>query len=338
MLKEVVKAGIVGVGACIPEHIRYNDYWDNIPLGNLPPNNRDPFEGITERRVFPDDMMPSDAETAAGREAIMDAGLAPDDIDLVMVQSMIQDEILPSNASLVQHKLGLKNAGAWGMDTCCSSFVTMMVTAANLIATGEFKNILIITSAFNSQLSDFSDYLCVNLGDGAGAVVMSQVSEDRGYIASCCTSHGQYHDAFVLTPRLPYNVSKYPHFKVPPIKPVLTTNPEKIREVGRNSVRDMSEILNKVLKKSGLKAEDIDLFLSHQPMYWAHDAWRESIGIPKHKSYQTYHKYGNIASASIPVNLYEAKQQGMIKDGDHLLMASSGAGENIIALTLRWGK
>lgn len=338
MLKEVVKAGIIGIGACIPEHIRYNDYWDNIPLGNLPPNNRNTFEGITERRVFPDDMLPSDAEAAAGRQAIIDAGLTPDDIDLVMVQSMIQDEILPSNASLVQHKLGLNNAGAWGMDTCCSSFVTMLVTASNLIAMKEFKNILIITSAFNSQLSDFSDYLCVNLGDGAGAVVLSQVSEDRGYIASCCTSHGQYHDAFVLMSRLPYNVAKYPHYKIPPIKPVLTTNPQKIKEVGKHSVEDMSEILNKVLRKSELEAADIGLFLSHQPMYWAHDAWRDSIGIPKEKSYQTYYKYGNIASASVPVNLYEAYKLGMLKDGDNLLIASPGAGENLIAVTFKWGK
>lgn len=126
---------------------------------------------------------------------------------------MIQDEILPCNASKVQHKLGLKNAGAWNIDTCCSSFVTMIVIASNLIAAGEFRNILIAVSAFNSQLSDFSDYLCINLKDAAGAAVMGRVPEERGYISSACTSDGSYHDAFILTERLPYNIKKEVHFK-----------------------------------------------------------------------------------------------------------------------------
>lgn len=336
MLRNIVSAGILGVGVCIPNHVRKNCYWDDVEFGNLPPNNRNIFEGIHERRVFPESMLPSDAEVSAAREAILDADITPHEIDLVMVQSMIQDEILPGNASLVQHKLGLTNAGAWNIDTCCSSFVTMVVTASNLIATQEFKNILVITSAFNSQLSDYSDYLCVNLGDAAGAVVIGKVPEDRGYVGSSCISHGQYHDAFVLSERMPYNTPKKSHFKQSPAKAFLTTHPTKIRDLGKHSVENVTNIIKKVLTKTATTADEIDMFLSHQPIFWAHDAWRESVGIDKSKSYQSYHKYGNLASASIPVNLYEAKKQGMIKDGDNVLIASSGAGENIIAALLKW--
>lgn len=330
------RAGILGVGALIPEKVVKNNFWDEIELFNLPPNGRSPFEGIEERRFFDENILPSDAGTEAARLAIKNSGIDADDIDLVMVQSMIQDEILPGNASKVQHKLGLKNAGAWNVDSCCSSFVTMVVIASNLIATGEFRNILIAVSAFNSQLSDFSDYLCINLGDAAGAVVMGRVPEGRGYIASACTSDGSYHDAFILTERLPYNVQKRNHFKPSPSKPLLTTNAQKIREMGRDSVKNMSYVLNKVMSKANIKGEDINLFLSHQPCYWAHDAWRNSVGIPETNSYQTFRKYGNIASASIPVNLFEAWQKGMLKDGYNLLIASSGAGENHIAALLKW--
>lgn len=336
MTKYLVNAGILGVGACIPETVRKNDYWDHIVLGNLPQNSRNPFEGIEERRVFPEDTVPSDIEAEAGRLALQDAGISPEEIDLVMVQSMIQDEILPGNASLVQHKLGLSNAGAWNIDTCCSSFVTAVVNASNLVAAGEFKKILVITSALNSQLSDFSDYLCINLGDGAGAAVIGQVSENRGYLGSYCISDGQYHKAFTLVERMPYNVTRSIHYKASPIKPVLTTDPVLIRQTGKESVKNMGSVLKRVLEKVGVDSGDIGLFLSHQPCYWAHDAWRESINVPKDKSYETFAKYGNIASASIPVNLFEAKQKGLLKDGDYLMLASSGAGENHIAAVLRW--
>ncbi len=336
MLREIYSAGILGVGSCIPKQVRKNDFWDNIPLGNLPHNSRNPFEGIDERRVFPDNMLPSDAEAEAGRMALQDAGISPGEIDLVMVQSMIQDEILPGNASLVQYKLGLHHAGAWNVDTCCSSFVTMVANASNLIAMGEFRKILIITSAFNSQLSDFSDYLCINLGDAAGAVVMGVVPDGRGYVASYCNSSGQYHKAFTLMERMPYNEPNRIHYKASPQKAVLTTDPALIRETGRNSIKNMEAVLRKVLSKADISPENVDMFFSHQPCHWAHSGWRDSIGIPDTKSYQTFRKYGNLASASIPVNLFEAKQKGLLKVGDTVLFASSGAGENHIATVLKW--
>ncbi len=335
MSKMLVPAGILGIAAVIPEEVRKNEFWTNIRFSKLK-EGKNPFEGINERRVFPIDMLPSDAEAEAGKRALEAAGVSPEEIDLVIVQSMIQDEILPSNACLVQHKLGLKNSGAWSVDTCCSSFVTMVVTASNLIAAGEFKKILIITSAFCSQLADYSDYQCCYLGDGAGAAVMGQVSEGKGYIASFCNSHGQYHKGFTLQMRQPESYNRR-HFMPSMEKPLLTFDPI-IREVGKESVNHMKLLLEKTLEKSRLKASDIDLFLSHQPCHWAHGAWRDCVGINPANSYETFGKYGNMASACIPVNLFEADMRGMLKDGSILFIASSGAGENHIAATLKWGK
>lgn len=336
MNKSLISAGILGVASVIPDEVRKNDFWDNIKFTQLK-EGKNPFENIEERRVFPEGMLPSDAEAEAGKRAMEVAGVSADEIDLVMVQSMLQDEILPGNACIVQYKLGLKNAGAWSIDTCCSSFVTMVVTASNLIATGEFKKILIINSAFCSPMIDFSDYQCCYLGDAAGAAVMGPVSEGKGYIASFCNSHGEFHKGFTLQMRQPdgYN---HKHFMPSLEKAYLTFDKDMTREIGRGSVEHMKYVLDRVLEKSGLGAEDIDLFLSHQPCHWAHGAWRDSIGIKPDNSYQTFSKYGNIASATIPVNLSEALNKGMLKDGGNLLLASSGAGENHIAAILKWGK
>lgn len=337
MLREVYSAGIIGLGSNMPEEVRKNDFWDNMNIVNLTRKERNPFEGIDERRVFPEDLIPSDAEVEAGRRAIEDSGLDPDEIDLVMVHSMLQDELIPGNASLVQHKLGLRNAGAWNMDTCCSSFVTMSIAASNLIAMGTFKNILIVTSVFHRHMLDFSHYISPSLGDGAAAVVMGRVSEGRGYITSHCASNGAYHDAFTLKERIP-DGQKWVHYKPSPSKPVLVFNDETAYKIGKNSLKDMVGVLNTLLDKAKVKPEDIDFFVSHQPVHWSHDAWRDALGIPATKSYQTFRKYGNLASTTIPVNLFEAREKGFLHDDGIVLMTSSGAGENFSAALFKWGK
>lgn len=337
MLREVYNAGILGLGSNMPEEVRKNDFWDNIDIENLSRKERSPFIGIEERRVFPEDLLPSDAETEAGRRAIKDSGLDLDQIDLVMVHSMLQDELIPGNASLVQYKLGLENAGAWNMDTCCSSFVTMAIAASNLIAMGTFKNILIITSVFHRHILDYTHYISPSLGDGCAAVVMGRVSEGRGYMGSHCSSNGAYHDAFTLKEKIP-DGKGWSHFRPSPAKPVLVFNPDTAYKIGKNSLNDMMSVLNTLLVKTNVNCEDIGFFISHQPVYWSHDAWRDGLGIPANKSYQTFNKYGNIASTTIPVNLFEANEKGMLKADDIVLMTSSGAGENFSAAIFKWGK
>lgn len=336
-MTEIYNAGILGMGVNIPEEIRKNDFWDNIPMVNLTRKERNPFEGIDERRVFKEDLLPSDIEVEAAKRAIEDSGVNPDDIDLILVHSMLQDELIPGNASLVQHKLGLKNAGAWNMDTCCSSFVTMAITASNLIAMGTFKNILIVTSIIHSQMLDYSHYISPSLGDGAAAVVMGRVSCERGYIASHCGSNGAYHKAFTLKEKIPA-YKEWVHYKPSPAKPVLVFDDDVAYKIGKNSLKDMTAAISATLEKANVKPEDIDFFVSHQPVHWAHGAWRDAFGIPPEKSYQTFRKYGNLASTTIPVNLYEARENGLLHKDGIVLMASSGAGENFSIALFRWGK
>ena len=338
MANEFKNAGILGIGFFRPEEVILNSHWDDKELLNLPSRKKkeDCFIGIKERRFFPKDMIPSDAEVEAGKLALQNAGVKPEEIDLVLMHSMVPDEIIPGNASLVQHKLGLNNSAAWNLDTCCSSFVTMTITASNLIACGTFKKVLIITSIFHSKIVDENDYLSTIIGDGASAIVMGEVPEGYGYISSKSISNGYFHDAFTIRERLPLAASHRSHLESSPAKNFMTTNPQKTREMGRKSIDYMTPVMLETLEKSELDASDIDFFFSHQPCHWAHDAWRESLNLTKDKSLHTFGIYGNLASTSIPASMYHAVKENKLKKGDLILIASSGAGENHTAATFRW--
>jgi 3-oxoacyl-[acyl-carrier-protein] synthase-3 len=166
---------------------------------------------------------------------------------------------------------------------------------------------------------------------------MGRVSEGRGYITSHCESEGEYHDAYTLKNKIPEG-SKCLHYKPSPAKPILVFNDEVAYKTGKNSVKNMTAAISVVLDKGKVRPEDIDFFVSHQPIHWAHDAWRDALGIPPSKSYQTFRKYGNLASSTIPINLFEARKKDMLCDDGIVLMASPGAGENFSVALFRWGK
>lgn len=338
MIRQIQKAGIQGVGIYMPERIIPNSYWDDKEFLNLPPKKtkEDCFKGIKERRAFPMDMLPSDAEAKAGESALRNANVSPEEIDLVLVHSMVQDEVIPGNASLVQHKLGLKNAAAWNLDTCCSSFVSMLVCASNLIECGTFKKILVVTSVFHSKIIDENYYLSPHAGDGAGAVIIGQVPEEYGLVSSHFTSDGHYHDAFTVRERLPLGAQYRKHYDQIPMRNLMTINYEKALEVGRHSLDHMEEVMFKTLEKVDLTTSDIDFFFSHQPSRWAHKAWRETLGLTEDKSFETFEIYGNLASTSIPASMFHAIKNNKIKKGDTILLASSGAGANHAAALLKW--
>ena len=338
----------------LPGKIESNhDGWEKQPwfetwLKNLPLKKRnDPFQGTKERRrvpldpvslresVIPHPMLPSDAETLAGALALMNGGIDKNEIDLVLVASQVADLQLPSNASLVQHKLRLDNAGAYHIDTCCSSFVTMLEIAAGLINARLKGKILLVASYIDSLVNDKSTYFSVNTGDAAVAAVISEVDEGPGFMASHSTSHGSRHDGVILQRRPPEISRSTDHGHSCEQSFVTFYNQTANKEIAANAQQDMLVVVNQTLKKVGLSISDIDFFVTHQPVYWAGDAWREAFGVPKERFYETFEIYGNIANCSAPVNLMEAIELKLVKANDIVLIASSGAGENHIAVIER---
>ena len=334
----------------LPGQIETNDDgWERQPwfetwLAKLPPKKRaDPFQGTKERRrvpldpkslresIVPHPMLPSDAETLAGALAMVKGKVEKDEVDLLIVASQVPDLLLPSNASLVQHKLELNQAGAYHVDTCCSSFVTMLEIAEGLVKAGIKSKVLIIASYIDSLVNDKSTYFAVNTGDAAVAAVISNVEEGYGYIASSSMSKGDRHDGIILQRRPPELFQSVGHDHYYEQTFVTFYNQSANKQIAANAEKDMTTIVQKAIKKARLSISDIDFFVTHQPVYWAAKAWREGLGIPEEKSFETFKKYGNIANCSAGVNLLEAIELKRIKPGDTVLIASSGAGENYIA-------
>jgi 3-oxoacyl-[acyl-carrier-protein] synthase-3 len=341
----------IGATGQLPGSIETNyDGWEKQPwfetwLENLPPRKRDdPFQGAKERRrvpldptslresIIPHPMLPSDAETIAGALAIINSGIAKDEIDLVLAHSQVPDLPLPSNVSLIQHKLQLKNAGAYGVDSCCSSFVTMVEIACGLIKAGMRNTILIISSYIDSHTIDRSAYFSVYTGDAAVGAVVTRVEEGFGYVSSASTSHGDRHDGIIFQRRSPELLRRTASGADYAQEFTTFYNPQACKEIAVNAQRDMVEVVDKALAKADLTLSEVDFFVTHQPVAWAAHAWREALGIPKDKFYESFETYGNVATCSVPTNLLEAIEQRMIGPGDLVLMASSGAGENHIAV------
>lgn len=326
------------------------DGWESKPwfeawVRSLPPKKQnDPFQGAKERRRVPLDpvsikkstvphpMLASDAETLAGATAIFNCGIQKEKIDLVLVSSLVPDRHVPLNASLVQHKLKLPNAAAYNVDTCCSSFITMTEVAVSLINAGIKKNVLLVCSSLDSQINDRSTYYSVDTGDAAVAAIVSKVEDGFGYLGSHSTSHGSRHAAIIFQKRPPellMTTSQGANYEQ---ECVTFYDQTLCKEIAANALNDMVEVAGETLKKANLSVADVDFLLTHQPVAWAANAWREAIGVSSDKFYESFEKYGNIACCSAPVNLLEALEKGMISEGDRVMMVSSGVGENHIAL------
>lgn len=333
------EAGIVGLGAFMPEEIRTNDWWiENGLLQHVPERHQaDPFQKIVERRVTDPSMEPSDIEVLAGASALAHSGLKKEQIDLVMVHSFVPDRHVPLNASLVQHKLGLQSAAAWNVDTCCSSFITMLIMASSLIRSGMFRHILIITSVVHSRILDYTEHISVVPGDGAAAVVVAPVDEPYGYKGFHCTSDGSLHDAITIEVRPPrYRERK--HYEPSLEQPFATfNNPEAISRIGHESLHEMTLVMDGALQNAGMARSDLNFIVTHQPSYWAAKAWAEAVGLMEESQrHDSYPKYGNLASVSVPVNLEEAFRLGKLRKGMNVMMASSGVGINHAACIMRW--
>lgn len=335
----------------LPGHIETNaEGWINQPwyeawLSTLPEKKRAaPFQGAVERRRVPLDpnafkeslhphpMLSSDAETLAGAMAITQAQLEPSEIDLVLVSSLVPDRHVPLNASLVQYKLGLTHSSAYNIDTCCSSFITMLEVASHYVRLGLRKNVLIIASSLDSIINDKSTYYSVVTGDAAIAGIVSQTEPETGYLASHSTSCGERHQAIIFDKRKP-QLLRHPTQGCDYQQDYVTFYDQELcKEIAIHAQEDLTHVVDKTLEKASFSREDLDFFITHQPVAWAPEIWREGIGIDEKKTHHTFEKYANIACCCAPVNLLEAIEEKKIKAGDHVMMASSGVGENHIAL------
>ncbi|MDF2607648.1 MAG: 3-oxoacyl-ACP synthase [Bacillales bacterium] len=272
--------------------------------------------GIKERRIADENIETSYMSSEAAKEAIIDAGLTPGDIDLILVSTVTPDCAFPSVACMVQEQLGAKNAAAMDVSAACSGFIYGIVTANLFIESGVYKNVLVIGADKLSKLINWKDRnTAVLFGDGAGAVVLSRVDDSRGVLSFELGADGTGGNALYIDESIIMNG----------------------REVFKFAVRQMGESSLNVVEKAGLNKEDVDFLIPHQANIRIMEAARERLSLPVEKMSMTVDKFGNTSAASIPLSLYEEVKNGKIKEDDVIVMVGFGGGLTWGAVALKWG-
>ncbi|WP_429372907.1 beta-ketoacyl-ACP synthase III [Paenibacillus sp. DS2015] len=322
--------GIIGTGKYVPEKILTNS-----DLEKMVDTNDEWIvsrTGIRERHIAAPDQATSDLAYEAALKALESAGMTADQLDLIIIATVTPDTIFPSTACIVQEKLGAKKAAAFDLSAACSGFVYSLATATNFIRTGMYNNALIIGADCLSRITDYTDRnTCVLFGDGAGAVVIGEVPEGRGFLSFDLGAEGAGGGLLKLEAggsRLPAStatIEDKQHF--------IYMNG---REVFKFAVRIMGSATESVLSKAGKTKEDIDLFVPHQANIRIIQSAMQRLDLPPEKCVINVDKYANTSAASIPLALVEAAEEGRMKEGDTVLMVGFGGGLTWGASVLVW--
>ncbi|WP_090735561.1 beta-ketoacyl-ACP synthase III [Paenibacillus sp. Mc5Re-14] len=322
--------GVIGTGKYVPEKILTNkDLEEIVETSDEWIVSR---TGIQERHIAAPEQATSDLAYEAAVKALESAGMTAQDLDLIIVATVTPDMAFPSTACILQDKLGAKGAAAFDLSAACSGFVYGLATATSFIKTGIYNNALIIGADCLSRITDYTDRnTCVLFGDGAGAVVIGEVPEGRGFQSFDLGAEGAGGTLLKLEAggsRLPASAN------------TLENKQHYIymngREVFKFAVRVMGTATVDVLEKAGMSKDDIDLFVPHQANIRIIQSAMQRLDLPEEKVVINVNKYANTSAASIPLALVEAAEEGRMKEGDRILMVGFGGGLTWGASVLIW--
>ena len=323
----LVRTVIKGVGGYLPARVVTNA--DLAKLVDTSDAWITARTGIKERRIAAEGELTSTMGAIAARAALDDAGLAPEDIDLIILATSTPDQTFPATAVTIQAELGITQGAAFDVQAVCSGFVFALATADNYLKGGMFKRALVIGAEAFSRILDWEDRsTCVLFGDGAGAIVveaqkLNGVMTDRGILATCLRSDGRYRDKLYVDGG-PSSTGTVGHLRM--------DGPE----VFRHAVTKISEVIGTTLDQAGYKASDIDWFVPHQANKRILDGAAKKLGLDKDRIIITLDKHANTSAASIPLALNVARADGRIKTGDLVLLEAMGGGFTWGAVLVRW--
>jgi len=323
------RAGIVGIGSYLPcRQVANQDLEKMLDTSDQWITTR---TGISFRRIASCEEAASDLGVEAAKKALADAKMEAKDVELIIAASASPDMIFPSTACIIQGKLGAKNAAAFDVQAACSGFVYALAVADQFIVSGMYKNILVVGTEVLSKVVDWEDRnTCVLFGDGAGAVVVSEVDQG-GILASVLGADGRGADLLSLPaggsrePASFETVSNRRHY--------IKMNGS---EVFKFAVKILEQSTRDVVSKANLSLEDITFLIPHQANYRIIDAAIKRLELEKDKAIINLNYYGNMSSASIPVALDEAYRAGKFKKGDKIVLVGFGAGLTWGANLLEW--
>lgn len=314
------KAKILGTGIYIPQKTMSNKDFEKF----LDTSDSWIYErtGIKERHFAAEGERCSDLAYHAAVAAIKDANISPEDLDMIIVASNTPDSTFPSMSCKVQGRLGAVNAGAFDLLAGCVGGVAAIQTAAAGIASGLWKNVLVIGTEKFKDYIDWTDRrTCILFGDGAGACVISLSNDDSHFISSKITADGTKQDYLTNEPENPGD----PHF---------------LRMKGQDVFKYVSINLPKFIKtlcdESNMNPEDIDFWILHQANTRILDSVFKRIGVSVDKALYNLDRYGNTSAASIMIALDESIKEGHIKSGDRVCFVAFGAGMTLGGLIYKF--
>ncbi len=327
-----VRAQITALGMYVPEKRVTND--DLALLVDTTDEWIRERSGISERRIVSDGQANSDLSVKAVENAFQGVDFRPEELDLIIVATVTPDMMFPSTACIVQDKIGARNAWSFDLSGACSGFLYAMATGAQFVQTGRYKKVLVVGTDVMSSILNFEDRsTCVLFGDGAGAILLEPTEdEDVGIIDFLLHSDGAggkflYMPAGgSLHPASHETIDKKMHY---------------VHQDGRNvfkyAVKLITQVSRDILERNGYTADDVNLLIPHQANLRIIQSSLERLGLSPDRVVINIDRYANTTAATIPIGLTEAHQQGRIKKGDLLLLASFGAGFTWGSVLLRWG-
>jgi len=291
--------------------------------------------GIRERHIVDPGVGTSDLGTAAALKAIAQAGLTPDDIGIIVVGTVTPDMMFPSTACLIQHKIGANHAWGFDLSAACSAFTYALSTAATFVATGAHEHALVVGADVMSSIIDYKDRAtCVIFGDGAGAAVISAATDPTD--GRIIDFEHEIDGGGATALFMPAGGSLRP-----PSHETVDQRMHYVKQEGQTvfkfAVRKTEEIARRILDRNGLKPSDLSLFVSHQANRRIIQAAAEKLGLDDSRYIINIERFGNTTAATIPLALNDAVNDGRLKKGDLVLLASVGAGFTVGAVLLRWG-
>lgn len=323
-------AAITGVGAYVPDTVLTNE-----ELSRMVETDDDWIvtrTGIHQRHIAAPGEGSSHLATRAAGEALARAGLAPGDLDLILVATCTPDMVFPSTAALVQGSLGASRAGAMDLNAACAGFIYALVTGAQFIENGACRHVLVVGAETFSRLLDYADRTtCILFGDGAGAVVLSRRDEGMGMLDFSLqadgTRGGMVHCPAPGSPRETLEAlgaSAAPHFR------------QDGRAVFRLAVGAMADAVQSLLERQGLGVADLRLLVPHQANRRIMGAVAERIGLPEERVATCIAECGNTSAASIPLALHRWLATGSLEEGDLVMFCGFGGGLVWGSALFRW--
>ena len=335
-MEGTIRTAVLGTGMYVPPKIVTND--DLAKRMTTTDEWIVARTGIKERRYVEDGVGTADLAYEAARQACAQAGIKPEEIDLVIFATLSPDYNFPGSGVLLQAKLGAKDIPALDVRNQCSGFLYGLAAADALIRTGQYRRVLLVGAEVHSTGLDFSNNgrdVTVLFGDGAGAVVLGPVPAEEGRGILVVRLHADGSHAKDLWTEAPASCHG-PRLS----KEMLDEGRHYPKMNGKrvfvDAVRSMPAVVHECLNAAGLALGDIDLFIAHQANLRICDAVQERLGLPAEKMFNNIQRYGNTTAGSIPIALHEAVTEGRVRTGGLVCLASFGSGYTWAGALIRW--